>query len=125
MRLSEKRPPTRLITWLSVGLAILLVAALGGCGGDGNKKQTVSNPVPVLGAIAPTTAPAGSAALSLTVTGSGFVSGSVVHWNGSARTTTYSGPTLLAAAIPAADPGAGWRSFGGVAVLDHQRLAGC
>ncbi len=103
MRLSEKRPPSRLITWLSVGLAILLVAALGGCGGDGNKKQTVSNPVPVLGAIAPTTAPAGSAALSLTVTGSGFVSGSVVHWNGSARTTTYSGPTLLAAAIPAAD----------------------
>jgi hypothetical protein len=89
--------------WLVFATIVACVVLLAGCGGsDGNNKQA-SNPVPMLISMAPTTAPAGSSALTLTVNGSGFVAGSVVQWNGSPRTTTYSAPGLLLAAIPAAD----------------------
>ncbi len=63
----------------------------------------VSNPVPVLSTISPSSATAGDAALTLTVNGSNFVGGSVVRWNGSARTTTFVSATQLTAAITAAD----------------------
>ena len=61
------------------------------------------NPVPVLTSISPNTASAGSAAFTLIVTGSSFVSTSVVRWNGSSRTTTFVSATQLTAAITAAD----------------------
>jgi len=68
-----------------------------------------SNPAPALNAISLASATAGSPALTLTVTGSNLVTGSVVRWNGSSRTTTYVSSTQLTAAITAADlasPGA-------------------
>ena len=40
---------------------------------------------------------------TLTVTGSGFVSGATVRWNGVNRTTTFVSATQLTAAIPASD----------------------
>ena len=43
------------------------------------------------------------AAFTLTVNGTGFVSGSVVNWNGSARTTTFVNSSQLMATIPASD----------------------
>ena len=46
---------------------------------------------------------AGAPAFTLTVTGSGFVSASVVRWNGAARTTTFVIDTQLQASIPASD----------------------
>lgn len=61
------------------------------------------SPVPVITSLAPTTAVAGSPALTLIVTGSGFASGSVVRWNGSNRTTTVVSTTQLTATITAAD----------------------
>lgn len=45
----------------------------------------------------------GSAAFTLTVTGTNFVSGATVQWNGSARSTTVASSTQLTAAITAAD----------------------
>ena len=42
-------------------------------------------------------------ATTKTVTGSGFVSGSVVRWNGANRTTTFVSATQLTASITAAD----------------------
>jgi len=51
----------------------------------------------------PTTLLAGGAAFTLTVTGTNFISSSVVQWNGSARTTTLASSTSLQAAITAAD----------------------
>ncbi len=48
-------------------------------------------------------ATAGDAGFTLTVNGSGFVSDSVVQWNGASRTTTYVSATQLTAAIPATD----------------------
>ncbi len=49
----------------------------------------VPNPVPTLAALSPSAAPAGSAALTLTVSGTGFVAGTQVTVAGSARATTF------------------------------------
>jgi hypothetical protein len=59
--------------------------------------------VPGAGSLSPATAVAGSAAFTLTVNGSGFVSSSVVRWNGTPRTTTFVSATQLRAAIAATD----------------------
>ncbi len=64
----------------------------------------IPNPVPLLDqSLAPTTATAAGAAFTLTVTGAGFVSNSVVDWNGGARPTTFVNKSKLTAAIPASD----------------------
>src|SRR5437870_4667759 len=60
-------------------------------------------PVPVLGALSPSSATAGGAAFTLTVNGTNFVASSVVRWNDSNRTTTFVSGTELRAAIPASD----------------------
>jgi hypothetical protein len=62
---------------------------------------TLSVPGPVLTSLATNLAPEGNAGYNLTVTGSGFVSGSVVQWNGTALATTFVSGTQLSAAIPA------------------------
>jgi len=64
---------------------------------------TINNPVPVITSLSPATATAGGAAFTLTVTGSGFVNGAVVRWNGADRPTTFVSATELQAAIPATD----------------------
>jgi hypothetical protein len=46
---------------------------------------------------------AGEPAFALTVTGTDFVNGSVVRWNGADRSTTFISPTQLRATINAAD----------------------
>ncbi len=53
--------------------------------------------------MSPSSAAAGGAAFTLTVNGSGFVSGAVVRWNGANRTTTFVNSIRLTAAIPASD----------------------
>jgi hypothetical protein len=60
-----------------------------GGGASSGLTFTINNPVPVLTSISPTGASSGSAALTLTATGSNFVNGSQVLWNGAALTTTY------------------------------------
>jgi hypothetical protein len=62
-----------------------------------------NNPIPSISTLSPASAVAGGPAFTLTVNGSGFVSGSVVRWNGSDRTTTFVSSTQLTAAIPASD----------------------
>jgi len=64
---------------------------------------TVENPVPTLTSISPTSATAGGAGFTLTVTGTNFVTGSIVRWNGSDRSTTFVSATQVTAAISAAD----------------------
>jgi hypothetical protein len=70
--------------------------------------------VPTVASIAPTSAPAGSAALQITVTGTNFTTGtsgaagSVVQWNGTALPTTVISSTQLSATVAAslmASPG--------------------
>ena len=62
-----------------------------------------STPGPTLTSLSPSSAPAGGAGFTLTVTGSNFVSGASVRWNGSPRTTTFVSASQLTATIAAAD----------------------
>lgn len=63
----------------------------------------VDSLVPTLTVLSPASANAGGSAFTLSVTGTNFYSGSIVKWNGVARTTTYVSDTQLNAAISAAD----------------------
>lgn len=64
---------------------------------------TQPNPVPTLTSISPNSVTAGSAAFTLTVNGTNFVSGAVVRWNGSNRATSFVSSARLSATITAAD----------------------
>jgi copper(I)-binding protein len=73
-------------------------------GGTSNAATfTITNPSPTITAISPSTTVAGSGNFTLTITGTNFVNGSVVRWNGSDRTTGFVSSTRLEAAIPASD----------------------
>lgn len=61
------------------------------------------NPVPTVSGLSPSSGAAGSSGLTLTVTGTNFVSGAVVSFNGAARTTTFGSATSLSAALTSAD----------------------
>src|ERR1700722_20382418 len=86
--------------YLLVGGALtgLLIAAIGAGGGGGDFQ-----PPPVLGALHPSKAEAGSPGFALTVQGAHFVSGAIVHWNGEERATTVVDPGVVRAQIPASD----------------------
>jgi hypothetical protein len=58
---------------------------------------------PAISALTPSSAPAGSPDFVLTVSGTGFVAGATVNWNGTSRPTFFSSATSLSASIPAAD----------------------
>jgi hypothetical protein len=59
-------------------------------------------PVPTLTSLTPAPAVAGLPA-TLTINGTGFVSSSVVRWNGANRTTTYVSATQVRINVPASD----------------------
>jgi len=89
--------------WI-VGCLSAFVLMIAGCGGSKSSSSSVArNPVPKVTSMSPYNAPAGSRALTLTVTGSSFISGSVVRWGGSSRTTTYVSGTQLTAQISPSD----------------------
>ena len=88
----------------TVGTAqVTVVSPTPGGGVSSPVSFTIGNPVPVLSSLSPAKVLAGSPAFELTVSGSAFVSGATVRWNGSPRTTTYVSATELKAAIAAAD----------------------
>jgi hypothetical protein len=60
------------------------------------------NPAPTLTSISPASATAGSAATTMVVSGSNFVSGAVVNWNGTALPSTFTSATSLSATISSA-----------------------
>jgi len=64
---------------------------------------TVTNPLPSLNAVSPTSAAAGAASTTITLTGTGYVPNSVVTVNGAARTTVFGTPTSLQATLTAGD----------------------
>jgi uncharacterized protein (TIGR03437 family) len=63
----------------------------------------IDNPTPGLGSLSPSRATPGDGAFTLAATGTNFVRGSLVQWNGTARTTSFVSATRLTAAIPASD----------------------
>jgi hypothetical protein len=70
---------------------------------SGTLPFTVNNPAPSLSSISPSSATAGGPGFTMTLTGSNFVSTSVVQVNGAGRTTNFVSATQLTAAIPASD----------------------
>ena len=70
---------------------------------DGEVTVGEPSPGPTITSLSPASATAGDPAFTLTVNGTNFVSGSTVHWNDAARTSTFVSSTQLTAAITAAD----------------------
>ena len=59
------------------------------------------NPPPAITSLSPATVSGSGAPFTLTVTGTAFVSGATVAWNGTALTTYFVSPTRLSADVPA------------------------
>jgi len=65
---------------------------------------TCTNPVPLVNQpFVPDATPAGGSGFTLTVNGTGFVSSSVVNWNGTSLTTTFVTRNQLTATVPSSD----------------------
>jgi hypothetical protein len=61
------------------------------------------SPMPTLASISPASTNAGGPAFTLNVNGTGFLSTSVIEWNGTALSTSYVSAQQLTATVPAAD----------------------
>jgi hypothetical protein len=88
----------------SVRTACVVIALLAlACCGLPLSGQT-PNPVPLINnPLSPTSVAPGGPGFTLTVNGTGFVSGSVVNWNGSPLTTHFVSSSQLTATIPASN----------------------
>ena len=62
---------------------------------------TVTASGPAISALTPSSILAGSAGFTLRVSGSGYTSGSVINWNGTALTTSFLSSSQLSAPVPA------------------------
>jgi len=81
------------------------IAVMNGAGGKLSNSATVSiqNPAPTLASLSQTSIISGGASFTLTATGSDFVPGSKIQWDGTALATAYGSQTSLSATIPAGD----------------------
>jgi IPT/TIG domain len=80
-----------------------LVATNAAPGGGSSPAVTfaVDNPMPVIASLAPASVIEGAAAFTLDVKGTGFTTGSTVHWNATALTGILVSPNQIDAAVPA------------------------
>ena len=89
------------------GHYLLFIVNGSGVPSIGSIVQLVAGPAPpppaTLTGLSPSGATAGAPGFTLTVNGTGLVSGASVRWNGAARTTTFVNSAQLTAAIPASD----------------------
>lgn len=63
----------------------------------------IVNPLPLISSLSPAAIAVGSSSSTLTITGSGFLSSSVVQFNGVIHTSTYVNPTTITVALTAND----------------------
>jgi len=96
--LSATIPGTALTTPASVAVSIVDAAVATFSRGQ---TFTVTAPIPMISALTPASAVAGGAGFTLTVNGSGFLSGATVKWNGAALQTTFLSAAALSATVPA------------------------
>lgn len=84
----------------ALALVVGLLVLLSGCGND----NPPYNDTPIITSLFPSSATAGGPGFTLNVSGTGFISTSVVYWNNSARTTTYNTTsTQLSISVTAQD----------------------
>jgi hypothetical protein len=101
-----KRGLRRKTSILGIGLSLLAVMAIVGCGGGGGappNPPSNDNPVPSVSSIAPTSATVGSAARILTINGSNFMSTSTVTYNGVGHTATFVSASQLTISLTTGD----------------------
>ena len=82
---------------------VLVTVSVPGVGVSAGATFYVNGPAPSVGAVSPPSVPAGSAALTLTLTGTNFTPASAVLVNGGARQTTYVNSTTLQAQLLPSD----------------------
>lgn len=93
----EEMIPRRFKSSLNLAMIAVAVLLLG-------VSALAQNAIPVINTpLVPGDKSPGSVAFTLTVNGTGFVSGATVNWNGSARTTTFVSSSQVTASINAAD----------------------
>jgi hypothetical protein len=102
MRAAQNTSSSRVAFPRRSTVLLILLAACGGGDSSAPIQPAENNPVPTIASLAPSPVQTQSA-FTLTVTGTGFNTSSVVRWNGAARSTTFVSSTLLTAAIPASD----------------------
>jgi hypothetical protein len=79
-------------------------------GASGPVMVALANSAPVLASISPAYIGAGDTAFTLTVTGTGFISGSTVYWGSTPLTTQFASATELTAQVSAAQVAAAGQS---------------
>ena len=84
-------------------LIVALLLTVPSCGGGGGTTPPPNNPVPSITSISPTQQAAGSQSQTLTITGTGFVSGSTVTYNDVAHAASYASATQLAISLTSND----------------------
>src|SRR5215469_16171527 len=94
--MARKNRTSHIGTFEFVALSLLSLAITG--------VAMAQNPVPLINQpLVPDATKPGGAGFTLIVNGTGFVSGSLVNWNGSARATTFVNASKLTANILASD----------------------
>ena len=91
-------PATAIVKAGSYAVTVANPAPGGGSGAP--LEFPVNNPLPKPAKLSPATVVAGAAAFKLTVTGTNFVSGAVIAFNGVRETTTFVSATTLSCTIP-------------------------
>jgi hypothetical protein len=94
------------VSTASVGtftVEIWLVDAAGNASNRLSAGIRVENPVPEIAILDPAEVRTGSVGFNLSVTGTGFLMGATVTWDGGDRTTEYVSGTQVIASIPATD----------------------
>ena len=86
--------------WLMVAL---VVCGLASACSDYNTNLSIQTSSSVLTFVSPSSATVGSQGFTITANGSGFITGAVILWNGTALTTTLVSSTQLTAPVPASD----------------------
>lgn len=85
-------------------VVLCLVGSAIGCGSSSGTTSTNPAPTaPAVSSLSPSSAPAGGAGITLTVTGSNFVTGSEITWGGAKRATSYISSTSLQTDLSVAD----------------------
>ena len=90
-----------LCAYVSLLSILCLLTSVLGCGGGSPRVENPGLAAPVITAISPSVVPAGSADFTLTVTGSGFLAGSIVRENGALLSTSFVSANQLTATVTA------------------------
>jgi hypothetical protein len=87
----------------TVAVEIWLIDAAGNSSNRLSDEILIQNPVPEITRLAPNEVQSGESGVTLTVTGTGFLEGATVTWDGASRTTSYVSDTQVVASILSSD----------------------